>query len=145
MWTDDDRIDLMESFLTGCPVGSIILNDRMNARWGYKISYAVIDGRQRLETICAWFDGKLFIPASWVQALISPDAEPRQTGDGPYVCVNDLTELGQAKVESRMSIQQYVTNVPTLSAEARVYRLVNKGGQAHTTADLDHAAQVENS
>lgn len=146
VWTADQRLDLMFSYLSGYPIGAAIFNDRMRGAWArggdFTVSYAVIDGRQRIETIVAWFDGDLAIPASWLPADFIRVS--RSTADGPYVTIRDLTELGDLYVESRMPLPVVTTHVDTLTAEAKIYRLVNAGGTAHTPEDLTRAARVEN-
>jgi hypothetical protein len=145
VWTADQRLDLMYSYLSGYPIGAAIFNDRMRGSWGFKIAYAVIDGRQRLETVVAWFDGELAIPASWINPeWIRADAQPLDTGDGPYITVNDLTETGERGVSVRMPLPVVVASVDSLSAESEIYRLVNTGGTQHTPDDLTRAARVEN-
>jgi hypothetical protein len=150
VWTTDQRLDLMYSYLSGYPTGTLIFNGR--GRWGnggLGASYAVIDGRQRLETVIAWFDGELAIPSTWLFADdltaggIAFD-DGIDTEDGLYVTVNHLTTLGASRIESIMSIPVVTAQVGSLFAEAEIYRLVNAGGTAHTTADLERAAQIEN-
>jgi Protein of unknown function DUF262 len=146
VWTGDQRLDLMYSYLAGYPTGTLILNDRMRAAWSteFKIAYAVIDGKQRLTTVIMWFDGDLAIPASWIgDAWIRGDVEPFDTDDGPYVTVIHLTETGQRKVASRMQLPVVTAQVDSLEAEAEIYRLVNAGGTAHTAEDLARAADIE--
>lgn len=144
VWTPDQQQDLMYSMLSGYPTGAVILNDRMRGGWGHDVAYAVIDGRQRLETIVSWFDGRLYIPASWLRPqMIRPDAQLRTMIDGRYLRLDDLTENGAAEVESRMPLATVVAHVDSLAGEAEIYRLVNAGGTAHTPEDLARAAEVE--
>lgn len=151
VWTTDQRLDLMYSFLSGYPIGAVILNDRLRARWGHeaaatRLVYAVIDGRQRLETIVAWFDGRLTLPSSWIErSMIKPGRVLAAFGDddGDGVDLNDLTDRGAAEIEVRMALATVVAHVDNLAGEAEIYRLVNAGGTPHTTDDLNRAAQVE--
>jgi hypothetical protein len=146
VWTTDQRLDLMYSYLSGYPTGALILNDRMRAAWSttFTIAYAVIDGRQRLTTVIAWFDGALAIPASWVEEAWIRDAiDLADTDDGRYVTVEHLTDTGQRKVANRMNLPVVTAQVDSLAAEAEIYRLVNAGGTAHTAAELARAADIE--
>lgn len=146
VWTDDQRLDLMYSYLAGYPTGTLILNDRMRSAWSteFKIAYAVIDGKQRLTTVIMWFEGRLAIPASWIGAeWVRDDVEPVDVGDGPYVTVEHLTETGQRKVSSRMQLPVVTAQVDSLEEEKRIYRLVNAGGTAHTADDLERAAEAQ--
>jgi hypothetical protein len=148
VWTEDQRLDLMYSYLSGYPIGTMIFNDRMRGAWNragdFTVAYALIDGRQRMETIIAWFDGHLAIPASWVREQdLLHDQAVIDLGDGPYVYCNYLTETGAARVESRMGAPVVTAQVDTLKEEAEIYRLVNAGGTPHTADDLDRAARIE--
>ncbi len=146
VWTDDQRLDLIYSMLSGYPVGALILNQRDGERWGLGVDYAVIDGRQRLEALCDWFRGDLAIPASWVPASwIQPDTVFVDQGDGHYITEANLTEEGTTHMEAAMSVAVVTARLPTEQAEAEVYRLVNAGGTGHTAADLDRAASIEHS
>lgn len=49
VWTDADRSKLIESILRGWPLPSIFLHRSQDSRGNY--TYAVIDGKQRLETL----------------------------------------------------------------------------------------------
>lgn len=147
VWDLDQRVALMRSWLMGVPIPAILLNNRMGAGWvkrnpddGYTVAYACIDGRQRLETVIAWFDGDLAIPASWVPADMIDAAQ--DTADGPYVTNNGLTERGQRIVDSRMHLACAEAQVSTVQAEAEVYGLVNGGGTPQTDADMANAQRV---
>lgn len=149
VWTTTQRLDLMFSWLSGYPIGAVILNDRQHAAWdstnpGMTVAYAVIDGRQRLETLIAWFDGRLAIPATWLRPeWIDPQAVPADDGDGPYITETDLTVAGQRLVSSRMAVPVVTAQVSTVEAEAEIFRLVNSGGTPQTEQDMSRAAQVE--
>jgi hypothetical protein len=148
VWTNDQRLDLMYSFLSGYPIGAVILNDRMRRAWDAKgefvVAYAVVDGRQRLETVKAWFDGHLAIPESWIDpAWVLPSVGRIDRGDGPYVDITYLTESGQRRIASRMAVPVVTAQVDSLEAEAEIYRLVNTGGTPHTPDDLARAARIE--
>lgn len=144
VWTTDQRLDLMYSFLSGYPIGTLILNDRMGATWPQdehgRGLYAVVDGRQRLETAMAWFDGELAIPASWMpQEWMKSTLD---TPDGPYATIAELTDAGSRWVESRMHLPVVTAQAASVRAEAEIYRLVNTGGTEHTPDDLARAKRV---
>jgi hypothetical protein len=148
VWTDGQRLDLMYSLLSGYPVGTLILNNRAGGSWGdFTVDYAVIDGKQRLETVCDWFRGDLPIPASWVPAgwitAESLTAGLVDFGDGDYITEADLTPAAELHFETAMSLPVVTARLGDLAAEAEVYRLVNTGGTAHTAADLARAALAE--
>ena len=64
VWTEDQRIALIRSWLTGLPTGALALSTRDTPRWARangdvyttnKAIRAVIDGKQRLLAAQAWF------------------------------------------------------------------------------------------
>lgn len=149
VWTLEQRIRLVESWCRGIPVPAVMVNDRTNGDWvrNYgaehlstgRAMWAVIDGKQRLETARAWFAGEFAVPASWF-----PDAEVEHitaTSDGPYVTYRGLTKRGQTVMAMTGSMQPVTTaKVGSLEAEADLYLLVNGGGTAQTDADMLNAA-----
>ncbi|MFK0047750.1 DUF262 domain-containing protein [Streptomyces sp. NPDC090741] len=150
VWTSDQRIALVRSWMTGTPTGVVILNDRSTPQWkaanGYDPTdrdepvYACIDGRQRLTTAHRWFDGDLAVPASWF-----PDQDvtaTEETADGPYVRITGLTDVARRKFGNRAHLSVAVAKVATLAEEAEIYLLVNGGGTPQTAGDLRNAARV---
>lgn len=134
VWTTDQRIALVRSWLMGLPVGSVVVNERE----GHVL--AVVDGRQRIETALMWFSGRLRVPASWFE----PNEVRRTvgTGDGPYVGWHDLTVMGQTMVKtSRAVLPRITVHLPTVRAEAELYLLLNGGGTPQTGHDMANAAQ----
>lgn len=71
VWGPEQRQNLIRSFLMGLPIPAVVLNDRFAAGDGAFWSgtrdwrVAVVDGRQRLETLLDWWSGKLAVPAAW--------------------------------------------------------------------------------
>lgn len=151
VWTEDQRVALMRSLLSGVPVPSVIIADRHHRGWADvanydpenpagRASYAVIDGKQRLLALRAWFDGELAIPASWI-----PAEEIRwtiETDDGPYVRAGGLTDLGRRATGERILLPVGEALVCSVAEEAAIYQLINGGGTPQTTADMDNAARV---
>ena len=108
VWSGDQRIALVFSWLRGLPTGVIILSDRANPHWSaasgdvYREGlavWAVIDGKQRLSTAIAWFEGEFAVPASYFEPELV--ARTETTSDGPYVRFNGLTGQGQREMVSR--------------------------------------------
>lgn len=152
VWTLDQRIALVESWLRGLPAGVVILADRGTEKWRRahrdedpyetgKGIWAVIDGKQRLTTACMWFAGEFAIPASWVPADFVAATE--DTDDGPYVRHNGLTDVGKRFTRSRFGLMVAETkDCATEADEALFYLLVNGGGTQQTDADMANAARV---
>ena len=150
VWTEDQKIALIRSWLTGTPTGVVILNDRSTEEWkdanGYdpaereEALYACIDGKQRISTACDWFGDKLAVPASW---FAPEDVETTEnTDDGPYVRWSGLTLVRQRHFANRALATVRCARVATVQAEAAIYLLVNGGGTPQTEADMTNAANV---
>lgn len=148
VWTQQQRIELIRSFLSGTPIPSIIINDRYCYAWtqanggvGEAPGYAVIDGKQRLETARMWFAGELAVPASWFPA--EDVTGTLGTTDGPYVRYANLVKPAQADFAMAKALFPFAAaKVGTLAEEAAIYLRVNGSGTAQTQDDMDRAASV---
>lgn len=149
VWTDDQRINLVRSWLMGVPVPSVIINDRIFGPWpkggpngtpagGY--SYSVIDGKQRIETAIAWFEGDLAVPASWLPAETVEATE--ETDDGPYVRHTGLARSEQRHQGMSFQLPTVEAKVATIEEEASLYLLVNGEGTPQADEDMANAARV---
>ncbi len=148
VWTEDQRIALVRSWLLGVPIPALILNDRMAVTWqrahphedGTGPAYAVIDGKPRLETAIAWFGGRLAVPASWFD---SADVEVvEDTDDGPYVRYPGLSVVRRRFFGNQAMLPCATAQLATVEQEAEVYLLVNGGGTPQTDADMANARRV---
>ena len=155
VWTEDQQVALMRSLLSGVPVPTLIINDRGTRTWtdvanydhstsGASASYAVVDGKQRLLAVAAWYDGDLAIPASWVP--VDEVADTEDTDDGLYLRHTGLTEAGRRRVGERILLPVGEAQVGSVREEAEIYLLVNGGGTPQADADMNNAARIaENS
>lgn len=142
VWTNDQRLGLIRSWLRELPIPAIILNDRREGQWltedgSYDFTIAVVDGRQRIETAIAWFDSNLAVPASWFPA--EQVVRTVETADGPYVTFDGLSIEAQRFVKRLFRFPVASASVPSLADEASIYLLVNGAGTAQTQDDLDNA------
>lgn len=147
IWTEDQRIALVRSWLMGVPIPAVIINDRIFGPWptdtsgpvgGY--AYSAIDGKQRIETAIAWFEGTLAVPASWFSA---DDIEKSEaTNDGPYVRYSGLSLPEQRHQALRFQLPTVEAKVATIQEEAELYLLVNGGGTPQADEDMANAARV---
>jgi hypothetical protein len=147
VWTLRQRIELIRSLLSGTPVPSIIANDRATPAWphtpdgpagGYY--YAVIDGKQRLETMIAWYASELAVPASWFPPEDATETE--DTEDGPYVRFAGLTPEARRAFPTKALLPFAVAKVGSIEAEAEIYGRVNGGGTPQTAEDMARAAAI---
>lgn len=147
-WKLDQRIALIESWLRGLPVPAIVVNNRGYAQ---TLTYAVIDGKQRLMTARMWLADEFAVPASWFdpefladpfEILEGTPAHATYGDTGPYVYFSGLSVTGQRRFIFLAAFPLVEAHVPTVQEEARVYLLINGGGTAHTDEDMDRAVEV---
>lgn len=124
VWGWRRRRNLIRSIILGVPIASIIINDRMWAEWADDERIAVIDGKQRITTLLAFFDGNFYVPGEWF-------------GDSrAMVSFSDLEPRTQRRFRSRQ-LALCESRLPTLEAEREVFNLVNYGGLAQGERDED--------
>ncbi|MFD4576743.1 DUF262 domain-containing protein [Streptomyces sp. NPDC058417] len=152
VWTEDQRIALVQTWLRGLPAGVVILADRCTDKWeaannGHdpyatgKGLWACVDGKQRLTTAVMWFNSEFAVPASWLLAHYVETTE--DTTDGPYVRFSGLTTVGTRFVERYCSLLIAETrDCATEEEEAAFYVLVNGGGTPQTNENMANAARV---
>lgn len=149
VWTDDQRMGLVRSWIMNVPVPSIIINDRLFGPWpgggpdgtpAGGSCYAVIDGKQRIETAIAWFEDELAVPASWFP---KSDVEaPEHTEDGFYVRHSGLSRPAQRHQAMSWQLPVVEAQVSTIEEEASLYLLVNGAGTPQRQDDMLHAESV---
>lgn len=132
VWTGGQRTSLIESLLRGIPIGSIIYNNRGIPASG--AMYAVVDGKQRVETIRAFRDSEFAVPAWWFK----PDEVENRDGLATY---DDLTIVGQRRI-MMLPMPGLEANVKTLEEEAAIFDLINTGGTAQTAEDIATARHI---
>lgn len=126
VWGPDRRRQLIKSLLLGIPVGNVFLNRRKHE------VMAVVDGKQRIETILMFVGDQLDVPASWFDADLIETTH--DTDDGPYVFHGELTTVGQ-NVFRRCSMTTQLTTLKTVEEEEELFNLINFGGLAQGEVD----------
>lgn len=145
VWTTEQQIALVRSWLAGVPVPAVAINDRFGASRSAGSEhvgpeYAVIDGKQRIETAVAWFFGELTVPASWFK---SEDVlETVATDDGPYVAYKGLSTPAKTDMAFNSKLPLIETRLQTIEEEAAIYVLLERSGSPQTEADVARAQRV---
>lgn len=145
VWTPDQRVALIKSFLIGLPVPAVIINNRMTREWersngNADCAYSMIDGKQRTLTMVAWYADGFAVPASWFPAEQVEATE--NTKDGPYVRFSGLTIVGRRFFMRTARFPVCEAAAETVAEEAMIYTLVNGGGTPQTDDDMERAARV---
>ena len=150
VWTLEQRMGLVKSWLIGLPIPAVIVNDRFTANWPLNpadslpeggFMFAVIDGKQRIETARMWLAGDLAVPASWWESELIESTH--ETDDGPYVTFTELTVTGQRKFSNRALLPVIEAKVGSIAEEAALFLLINGSGTAQTAEDMAIAAEIK--
>ncbi len=141
VWSEDRRRDLIRSSLMGLPIGAITLNERPFKTGA--AHYAVVDGKQRIETFRAFLDDEFPIPETWLNA----DEDIVETVEVPGWPVRGVYHSGMTVPAQRsFSFRPIVTqeaSVKTVAEEAEIFRLLNAGGVEQTEETMANALAVE--
>lgn len=144
VWTTEQRIALVRSWLAGVPVPAVAINERRGNFGGAERYdgpvYAVIDGKQRIETAVAWFNGDLLVPASWFKA--EDVLETEETEDGPYVRYTRLAKRSQLDLGFYAKLPVIETHVDSEAEEAALYVLLERSGVSQSAEDVARAERV---
>lgn len=122
VWTLDQRVNLIKSFMQGLPVGVLFLNRPDNSTLA---AQNVVDGKQRIETLMMWMRGEFAVPREWF--------DPQDVVEGlthAAVCWDELTERGKRRCDFHWGMSVYETKLPA-SAEPELYERINYGGTPH--------------
>lgn len=140
VWTNEQRVALIKSLFMGLPTGSVMVNHR-----GYSsdVIYAVVDGKQRIETIRAFSKSEFSVPANWFDAEDVLDT----TMDASGIEMVTLSQLAPVvtRIFGNLSFPTSEAKVKSVAAEAKLFLLVNSAGTSQTDDDLQRAATVAKS
>jgi len=138
VWTLEQRQALIHSMLRHIPIGSVLINNRWEAN-GYQgeYGYAVVDGKQRLQTFRAFVNDEFAVPADWFEDRVIED-----TNEDSTITYSQLSATGQRMV-SNWPISTLEATEPTIEAEAELYLLINGGGTAQTPEDMARARDIQ--
>jgi hypothetical protein len=147
VWTTEQRVALVKSWIMGVPIGSVILNKRDTEEWrkntGYETTgvgdvWGVVDGKQRIETARLWFDGGLRVPTEW---FATEDVEP-VFADLSHVDYYNLTLPMRRHQGTSWFLPVIEATLPTPAAEAELFLLVNGGGTAQEPGVMERARKL---
>jgi hypothetical protein len=136
VWGVRRRRRLIMSLLQQLAVGGITVNKRNDRHsWPSPAAFAVIDGKQRWQTLLMFMSDELTVPRSWWDASeLGEEYEPGE--DGPHVRYSHLSQRGRFRFEA-LAIPFDEMHLTSLEAERKVFRLLNTGGLAQGEEDDD--------
>ena len=134
VWPEEKRQALIRSMLMGLPIGSVTLNKRSYDR---QQNIAVIDGKQRIETLRGWENDEFAVPSHWFEEKWLEDP----SSDEP-VKYSDLSIIGR-RFWANMMVPAQEARVDTIAEEAEIYHLINRGGVEQTDEDIANAKSFE--
>lgn len=140
VWTPEQRVSLIKSLFMGLPIGAVVLNNR-----GYNVEkiYAVVDGKQRIETLRSFSTDGFAVPAGWFAPKNVLDSFTDTDGVAK-VRLSGLKEVIRRKF-GNFAIATLEAQVNTVAEEAEIFMLINSGGTAHTEETLTNADGISKS
>lgn len=137
VWTTSDQRELIHSLIDGLPIPSIVINDRSRTRAVPvdEAQWVVIDGKQRVEALLAWYGGELTVPAAWFHS------DALTEGHGDMVNFTQLSGFGKRAMEN-ISLSLSVGSLATVEEEARAFVALNTTGVAQAEGDIDRARSM---
>lgn len=131
VWGLPERQALIKSLFMGLPFGVVHLNNR--GTWEGRFM-AVVDGKQRIETLRAFHQDGFQVPAEWF-------APEDVNAGGSLIAFSNLTPRMQARfLNSILPALEY--SVETEAEEAEIFMLINTAGVAQTEESLARAASM---
>lgn len=141
VWGVRRRQRLIMSLLRQLAVGGITVNKRgekFSAPGfvpGKSAAFAVIDGKQRWQTLRMFIDSELAVPRSW-WAPEELTGTSEASADGPVVRYSQLSRQGQFRFDA-LALPFDEMYLDSLEAEEEVFRLLNTGGLPQGEEDDD--------
>jgi uncharacterized protein with ParB-like and HNH nuclease domain len=138
VWSEDKREFLIDSILKNFPIPPIFLKMNLNPQTG-KTVYDVIDGKQRLQSIIGFIEGKVFLPDNF--------------SDGPFgyeelngLSFNELDGIGEYK-KNFWSYQIPIAYIDTQSEDAinGIFDRLNRNGVPLTPQELRNSLYRDSS
>ncbi len=120
VWAAERQRNLIRSLVIGLPIGAIFINDR-----GVLNPFVIIDGKQRIEAILAWYAGNFAVPSAWFPT------DHLTAGAGEHVTYQKLTLKGQRLFTNSSAVATYTSHFTGPSAvelERDLFELINNGG-----------------
>lgn len=96
VWTDDQRVALIRSLIIGLPVGNVVVAQlNVTADPDAPLS-RIVDGKQRIETVRAFFANEFSVPGWWFPEEALTDPDDRTIG----ILHNDLSPSGDRRLRN---------------------------------------------
>jgi hypothetical protein len=137
VWTHEDKLALIASVQSGIPIGALYLNAREGAS---SAQLHVVDGKQRLTTLLAFFNDELAAPADWFydphdhMPVLRDGAAPDADGN---IRFSDLAPGMQTEFALMNTIAVYETTLPTEADERVLFDRINFSGVRHLNRASD--------
>jgi hypothetical protein len=131
VWGTKRRQNLIRSLMLGVPIPSIVVNDRLEAKFfgDGPIMYAVIDGKQRITSLLMFLNDELLVPSEWFN-------EWHVETDSELCSFKSLSKVGK-RCFGNMPIAVSEGRLKTIEEEKEVFDLINFGGLAQGEVDSE--------
>lgn len=119
VWDDKDRENLIDSIFNNIKIGEFALNHLSDKEWEEKgFSYEIVDGKQRLSTLIAFYENRFPYKGYYFNDLSSADR---------YTFLNKNISVGKTRNLEKKDVLEY-------------FLVLNRAGRC---MDEEHLAKVE--
>lgn len=129
VWNLTQRRALIETLLRSLPMGAVVVNKRTDCA-----RYAVVDGRQRIETLRAFCADEFGVPAWWFENVDLPQDADLDAD----ITFSELSLAGQRRLRSR-TIATVTARDLSVAEEAHLFVLLNTSGTGQGASTLARA------
>ena len=121
VWDDADREALLESIFLKADIGKFVFVHLDDAEWSKrKCSYEIVDGKQRLLTLLAFFENRFPYKGKYYNDLSSKDK---------WAFKNTMVTIGELENADKETI-------------LRVFIMLNRGGKPVDDSIIEHAKDL---
>lgn len=142
VWNEKDRERLLDSIFTGINIGRITLRRRSDYEWSEdNLTYEVIDGKQRLRTLLAYYENRFRYRGFYYNELSNEDRNQFLNADAELAVVDNLDMEGAIHIFLMTNKSgKAVGDIAIKSAENTLDFLEReKAARAKEKATLDNA------
>lgn len=143
VWSEDKKSFLIDSILKNYPIPSIFLRPCVDTRTG-KTVYDVVDGKQRLEAIVDFIEGKIALPTYFAEDDFIDEANLEQAGEIAGLTFDEIKKKNSDFPDYIKQFWTYALNIEYLYEQkeelvASVFDRLNRNGEPLTRQELRNA------
>ena len=143
VWSEDKKSFLIDSILKNYPIPAIFLRPCVDTQTG-KTVYDVVDGKQRLEAIVDFIEGKIALPSYFAEDDFIDEANLAQAGEIAGLTFEEIKRKNSDFPDYIKQFWTYALNIEYLYEQkeelvASVFDRLNRNGEPLTRQELRNA------